>query len=125
MKLKAASGYACYVKDLNKTAEFYEKLGLQIKTRSSDRLIVYLNWYRIDFVALDKENKPDIQKEANLENKGAGIFLCFSVDNVDETYKKILSLGLKPLRLTHKCGKPQVPSSQYNGDLIKLSLSSN
>jgi predicted lactoylglutathione lyase len=32
MKLKAASGYACYVQDVNKTAEFYEKLGLQIKT---------------------------------------------------------------------------------------------
>ena len=97
MKLKAASGYACYVKDLNKTAEFYEKLGLQIKTRSADRLIVYLNWYRIDFVAIDKENKPDIQKEASLENKGAGIFLYFSVDNVDETYKEVLSMGLKPV----------------------------
>ncbi len=26
MKLKAASGYASYVHDLNKTVEFYEKL---------------------------------------------------------------------------------------------------
>jgi uncharacterized glyoxalase superfamily protein PhnB len=60
-------------------------------------LIVYLNWYRIDFVAIDKESKPDIQKEASLENKGAGIFLYFSVDNVDETYKEVLSMGLKPL----------------------------
>jgi hypothetical protein len=59
-------------------------------------LIVHLNWYRIDFVASDKENKPAIQKEANLENKGAGIFLYFSVDNVDETYKELLSMGLKP-----------------------------
>jgi catechol 2,3-dioxygenase-like lactoylglutathione lyase family enzyme len=97
MKLKAASGYACYVQDLNKTAEFYAKLGLQIKTRSSDRLIVYLNWYRIDFVAIDKENTPDIQKEASFEKKGAGIFLYFSVDNVDETYQEMLSMGLQPV----------------------------
>lgn len=79
MKLKAASGYACYVQDLNKTAEFYAKLGLQIKTRSSDRLIVHLNWYRIDFVAIDKENTPDIQKEASFEKKGAGIFCTLAL----------------------------------------------
>lgn len=96
MKLKAASGYACYVKDLDKTAAFYEKLGLQIKKRSSDRLIAYLNWYRIDFVVTDKENKPDVQKEAELDNKGAGVFLYFSVENVDEAYKEAVSLGLKP-----------------------------
>jgi catechol 2,3-dioxygenase-like lactoylglutathione lyase family enzyme len=96
MKLKAASGYTCYVKDLNKTAEFYEKLGLQIKSRNPDRLILYLNWYRIDFVAQDKENKPEIQKEATSDNKGEGVFLYFSVDDVDETYKELLALGLKP-----------------------------
>lgn len=59
-------------------------------------MIVYLNWYRIDFVAVDKENKPDIQKEAEVDDKGAGVFLYFSVDDVDETYKELLSLGLKP-----------------------------
>ena len=96
MKLKAASGYACYVKDLKKTAEFYEKLGLQIKKRNSDRLIVYLNWYRIDFMTANKDDRPEFQKEANLDNKGAGIFLYFSVDNVDETYKEMLAVGLKP-----------------------------
>lgn len=97
MKLKAASGYACYVKDLDKTAEFYQKLGLQIKSRTDDRLIVYLNWYRIDFVAADKENIPEIQKELKVGNKGAGVFLYFSVDSVDDAYKEALSLGLKPV----------------------------
>lgn len=97
MKLKAASGYACYVKDLDKTATFYKKLGLGIKKRSSDRLIIYLNWYRIDFVSSDTENKPEIRNEADLDNKGAGVFLYFSVDNVDEAYKDVIALGLKPL----------------------------
>jgi catechol 2,3-dioxygenase-like lactoylglutathione lyase family enzyme len=96
MKLKAGSGYACYVQDLDKTAEFYEKLGLKIKKRSSDRLIVYLNWYRIDFVVKDDESKPEIQQELKQDNKGAGVFFYFSVDDVDETYQEVLSLGLKP-----------------------------
>jgi catechol 2,3-dioxygenase-like lactoylglutathione lyase family enzyme len=96
MKLKAASGYACYVKDLDKTAGFYEKLGLVIKERKSDRLIIYLNWYRIDFVVRDTESMPEIQKEADSAHKGDGVFLYFSVDDVDETYKEVLALGLQP-----------------------------
>ncbi len=96
MKLKAASGYACYVKDLDKTAAFYEKLGLEVKKRSSDRIIIYINWYRIDFVRQDTENKADIQKEAAIETKGAGVFLYFSVDDVDTAYTEALSLGLQP-----------------------------
>ncbi len=39
MKLKGASGYAYYVRDIDKTVKYYEKLGLQIKQRSSNRLI--------------------------------------------------------------------------------------
>ena len=97
MKLKAASGYACYVKDLDKTAAFYEKLGLRIKSRSADRLIVYLNWYRIDFALTDTENSAEVQKEMASADKGLGVFLYFSVDNVDEAYQEVVSLGLQPL----------------------------
>lgn len=97
MKLKAASGYSCYVKDLDKTAEFYQELGLQVKSRTADRMIIYLNWYRIDFVVADKDNLPEIQAELKAVPKGAGVFLYFSVDDVDEAYKEILSLGLKPV----------------------------
>lgn len=96
MKLKSGAGYACYVKDLNKTAEFYEKLGLQIKDQTPDRLIIYLNWYRIDFFTRERDLMPEFQNEASMEHKGAGIFLYFSVDDVDETYKEMLSLGLTP-----------------------------
>jgi catechol 2,3-dioxygenase-like lactoylglutathione lyase family enzyme len=96
MKLKSAAGYSCLVTDLNKTADFYEKLGLQIKKRENNRLIIYLNWYRIDFVKIEETDRADLRKEAALENKGAGVFLYFSVDNVDETYEEMISLGLTP-----------------------------
>jgi catechol 2,3-dioxygenase-like lactoylglutathione lyase family enzyme len=97
MKIKAASGYACYVRDLDKTAEFYQKLGLQIKSRSSDRIILYINWYRIDFVQSDTESTSEVQKELASAEKGAGLFLYFSVDNVDEAYQDVVAAGLKPI----------------------------
>jgi hypothetical protein len=33
MKLKSAAGVVCYVHNLGKTVEFYEKLGFQFKTQ--------------------------------------------------------------------------------------------
>lgn len=97
MKLKSAAGHACYVRDLDKTAEFYEKLGLEVKSRSQDRLIVNLNWYRMDFVLADTENSAEIRDEAALEAKGAGVFFYFSVDDVDQAYAEIVSSGIKPI----------------------------
>jgi catechol 2,3-dioxygenase-like lactoylglutathione lyase family enzyme len=96
MKLKSAAGYACFVQDIDKTAEFYEALGLQIKERSANRLIVYLNWYRIDFVKVTPLDDAKFQSEAELPNKGAGLYLYFSVDNVDETYDEMITKGLQP-----------------------------
>lgn len=97
MKLKAASGYACIVSDLDKTAKFYEKLGLKIKDRTSNRLIIYLNWYRIDFFTVGKDDNATLQKEAKIKDKGTGVYLYFSVDSVDDTYKEVVKLGLKPM----------------------------
>ena len=96
MKLKSASGYACYVSDLDKTAEFYEALGLEVKERTSNRLIIYLNWYRIDFVKVNETDYAEFKSEAEATNKGAGVFLYFSVDDVDAAYKELVAMGVKP-----------------------------
>ena len=96
MKLKSVAGIVCYVKDINKTAKFYEALGFQIEKRESDHLSIRSNWFWIDFHPQDKEDKPEFQKEANLDNKGAGLFLYLSVENVDEFYEELLSKGFKP-----------------------------
>lgn len=60
--------------------------------------IIYLrlNWFWIDFHPQDKKDLPKFQKEANLDNKGAGLFLYISVENVDDFYKGLVSKGLKP-----------------------------
>lgn len=96
MKLKSVSGFVCYVKNLDKTAEFYEKLGFLKSSQDQDRLSLRLNWFWIDFHPQDKEDIPEFQKKAKLEPKGAGIFIYCSVENVDEYYQFIIGKGLKP-----------------------------
>ncbi|MDE1865204.1 MAG: VOC family protein [Candidatus Micrarchaeota archaeon] len=90
------SGVVCYVKNINRTAEFYEALGFRIDKREPDHLSVSLDQFWMDFHPQDKEDKPEFQKEANLGNKGAGLFLYISVDDVDEFYNGLISKGLEP-----------------------------
>ena len=96
MKIKSVSGIVCYVKDLNKTAKFYENLGFVVKKREQNHLIVYSNWFWIDFLSIDKEDKPEFRKEANHSDKGAGLFIYLSVEDVDDFYKDLLLKGLTP-----------------------------
>jgi catechol 2,3-dioxygenase-like lactoylglutathione lyase family enzyme len=95
-KLRSISGYVCYVKDTAKTADFYEKLGFIITKREPDHVSIRLNWFWADFHPQDEEDKPEFQEEANLDNKGAGIFIYVSVDDVDGYYQELLEKGLKP-----------------------------
>jgi catechol 2,3-dioxygenase-like lactoylglutathione lyase family enzyme len=96
MKMKSVSGIVCYVEDAKKTAEFYEALGFEFKKREENRVTIKLNWFWMDFLQIDAELKSEFQKEANLENKGAGHYLYISVENVDEAYQDLISKGLKP-----------------------------
>ena len=96
MEMKSVSGLVCYVKDIAKTADFYEALGFRIDKREADHLSVGLNWFWMDFHPQDKEDKPEFQREANLENKGAGMFVYIKVADVDAFYKGVVDKGLKP-----------------------------
>jgi catechol 2,3-dioxygenase-like lactoylglutathione lyase family enzyme len=96
MKMKSAAGIVCYVKDVEETAQFYETLGFQLKTREPSRVTAYLNWFWIDFLSIDKEERQEMKEEATLGNKGAGLFLYLSVENVDDAYNELLEKGLKP-----------------------------
>ena len=96
MKMNSVAGIVCYVKNIAKTTTFYEALGFQFNKREPDHVSIRLHWFWIDFHPQDKEDKPEFQKEANLNNKGAGLFLYISVENVDECYKDLLAKGLHP-----------------------------
>ena len=95
MKIKSVSGVTYYVKNLNKTAKFYEALGFEIRKQEASHITVYSNWFWIDFLALGKEERPGYDDPKD-DRKGAGQFLYLSVDNVDEFYKELKSKGIKP-----------------------------
>jgi len=96
MKIKSVSGITCYVKNLNKTAKFYEALGFEIKKREVDHITAYYNWFWIDFLSMDKGERAESAKSQDLTNKGAGLSIYLSVDNVDDFYKELIANGLKP-----------------------------
>lgn len=97
MKIKSVSGITCYVKNLNKTADFYEALGFEIRKRETDHITAYSNWFWIDFLSIAKDERTAFTKGIDLSNKGAGMFLYLSVDNVDEFYEGLRSKGIKSL----------------------------
>ena len=96
MKIKSVSGITCYVKDLKRTEKFYEALGFAARKRAQNHITMYSNWFWVDFVAIDSEDKPEFQKEAHSSDKGAGLYIYLSVDNVDEFYQELVAKGFKP-----------------------------
>ncbi|HEX9389288.1 MAG TPA: VOC family protein [Anaerolineales bacterium] len=95
MKIKSVSGITYFVKNLNKTASFYEALGFEIRKRESNHITVYSNWFWIDFVAIGKDERTKSKAGVELSNKGAGISLYLSVENVDEFHTYLVSKKLK------------------------------
>ena len=105
MKVNSISGITCYVKDLARTAEFYEAIGFRPGKQEPDRATFYVNWFFVTFIAQDQEDDAELRKEAELPSKGAGQFLYIKVDDIEDFYKGVLSKGMKP------DGEPQARSS--------------
>lgn len=95
--MKAVSGVMCVVGELDTTVEFYEVLGFDFKKRTDDYAIGYVNWFWVEFVPKDKVEKSTFQEHAGLDvvDKGAGVFLHMSVDDVDAFYQMVVDTGLK------------------------------
>ena len=96
MKIKSVSGITCYVKNLNKTVKFYQTLGFTFRKKAPDHATAYSNWFWIDFLSIGKEARPELRKDARLANKGAGVFIHLSVEDVDAFHKSLRAKGLKP-----------------------------
>lgn len=88
MDLKSISSLTLYVDDLDKTATFYKSLGFRPGNQASPDPTVYVNWFSIVF---RKKN----QTEKHAKN-GLGPKINIKVENVDDFYKKIIDIGLKP-----------------------------
>jgi catechol 2,3-dioxygenase-like lactoylglutathione lyase family enzyme len=96
MKLSSVSGISYLVKDIAKTAEFYESLGFRIGKQDAGKLTCYVNWYSVEFIAQDKTAKPEQKQDAEKLNGGAGVYLQLKVENADEFYEGVVAKGMKP-----------------------------
>lgn len=96
MKLKNAAGMVCYVRDLDKTVEFYEKLGFTFKTKDPERATAYLNWWWSDFHQADAADAPAWHVSPEVDNAEIGALFYFSVENVQAAYDEVIASGLRP-----------------------------
>lgn len=105
MKVNSISGLTCYVKDLARTAEFYETIGFRRGKVEDGRATFYVNWFFVTFIAQDQEDDAEWKREAKLKTNGSGVFLYFKMDDVEEFHKGALSAGMEPVN------EPQVQPS--------------
>ena len=73
-----------FCKDIDKTAEFYENLGFNIK-KDVDAVRIIFGDYRLAFM---DESKTTIKDDPGAK-KGVGMFMYFEVENVDSFYQKL------------------------------------
>jgi catechol 2,3-dioxygenase-like lactoylglutathione lyase family enzyme len=90
MKLNSISGIVFYVQDLSRTAEFYEALGFRRGKEEADRLTFYVNWFFVTF------SNDEQAEDAELANRGAGLFLQVKVDDIEDFHRGVVAKGMKP-----------------------------
>jgi catechol 2,3-dioxygenase-like lactoylglutathione lyase family enzyme len=96
MKVDSISGVTCYVKDLARTADFYETIGFRRGKEESDRATFYVNWFFVTFIAQDREEDEDLRKEAEAPVKGAGMSVSIKVDNIADFHQAVVAQGMNP-----------------------------
>lgn len=96
MKVNSISGLGCYVKDLDVTAAFYQKLGFRMGARDERTLTCYVNWFSMQFIVASLEDKDEFVREATAEPRGAGLYINIKVDNIDEFYTEAVANGMQP-----------------------------
>lgn len=80
-----------FCKDLNKTAEFYERLGFTIE-KTSDAVRIRFKDFRLTFM---DESKSTIETDSSAGLKGVGVYFYFEVDNVDGFYQMLKEKNIK------------------------------
>ena len=96
MKPNSISGISYYVRDLSRTAEFYETLGFRRGKEESDRLTFYVHWFFVTVIDGDREVDADRPKEAERASKGAGVHLHVKVDDIEDFHGSVVSKGMTP-----------------------------
>lgn len=97
VKFNSVSGVIFLVKDLDKSSEFYEKLGFGLKDVAPGiAKTAYVNWFWIELLAESAVVTEEFKDDAG-KSKGAGQYIHISVEDVDEYHTHLLLVGFKPL----------------------------
>ena len=80
-----------YVANLDKTAEFYGKLGFAAQ-KIEDAVRVKLGDFTLAFI---DENKTPIKNESGAKPKGLGIYTYVEVEDVDEYFEHLKGKGIR------------------------------
>jgi catechol 2,3-dioxygenase-like lactoylglutathione lyase family enzyme len=105
MKMSSIAGVVCYVKDLDATAAFYEKLGFRLK-READKLTAYVNWFWITFRAEEAEERPEGTEEAYRANRASGTYLYIKVEDIQQFYDGVQEKGFASPLTAVGTGRP-------------------
>lgn len=81
-----------YASNLDKTAEFYQRLGFDAQ-KLDDTVRVKLGDFTLAFI---DENKTPIQDESGIKPKGLGVFTYVEVEDVDEYFGWLKKNGVIP-----------------------------
>jgi catechol 2,3-dioxygenase-like lactoylglutathione lyase family enzyme len=85
VKISSISGLTYSVKDLDRTAQFYETLGFRPGKREDHQLTCYVNWFWVTFTT-HHNGEP-----------GSGPTLYLKADDIDDFYGAVLAQGFTPL----------------------------
>ena len=88
-----------YVADLQKSVEFYQRLGFEpVREGSNNRDVAYvrLDGLSLQFVAQSSAaDKPEaFQRDAFGEPKGTGLYMNVEVDDVDQFFQTLKADGV-------------------------------
>ena len=90
--IKAFHSNLIFVNDLKRTAEFYKKLGFELKLKG-DVAKIKLGYFTFAFM---DENKATIKNESGMKPKGLGVYFYIEVDDVDKYFAAIKKKGVVP-----------------------------
>ena len=83
-----------WVQENRLSEKFYKRLGFEVKNSDNSHSVVSLAGFDITLVNMRDEAK--FAKDSMSADKGKGMYLYINVDSVDDKYKQLVKLGIKP-----------------------------
>ncbi len=97
MKISSISGLVYPVRDLDRTAEFYEQLGFRLGKRDDHQLTCYVNWFWLTFTTDPEHAEADrAGAEHGVTDPDANTTLYLKVDDIDDFYGAVLAHEFQP-----------------------------